>query len=43
MKDDDQRSYEFPLYGWLSGLNSETEPAERQLLLYHGKREFAQM
>ena len=38
VKDDDQHSYEFPLYDWLKGLNSETEPAEKQLLLYHGKR-----
>ena len=41
MKDDNQHSYEFPLYDWLTGVNSENEPAEKQLLLYHGKRKFS--
>ena len=43
MKDDNQQSYEFPLYDWLTGVNSETEPAEKQLLLFHGKRELCQL
>ena len=40
VKDDNQHNYEFPLYDWLTGVNSETEPAEKKLVLYHGKREF---
>ena len=43
MKDDNQHSYEFPLYDWLTGVNSETEPAEKKLVLYHGKREFIKL
>ena len=41
MKDDNQHSYEFPLYDWLTGLNSENEPVEKHIVLYHGKREFS--
>ena len=38
MKDDNQHSYEFPLYDWLVGVNSENESVEKQLMVYHGKR-----
>ena len=43
MKDDNQQSYEFLLYDCLIGVNTETEPAEKQLLLFHGKRELPEL